>query len=96
MLDTNKYEDNFELGYPVMEGALRPETLTWISEVSEEIKAVSAGNANILTASHHNMIAHSPEGFVVDNTKESVKVLNALGTTLNFSGHIHIQDIVED
>ncbi len=99
MLDTAKYEDNFTLGYPVMEGALRPETLTWISEVREQIKAESAGNANIITASHHNMIAHSPvhsEGFVVDNATESVEVLNALGTTLNFSGHIHIQDIVED
>lgn len=110
MLDTNKYEQNQTVGYPVMEGALRTETLDWLEDVNAGIRsqlnnqAIDQMNAEsiepkIISVSHHNIISHSPvhsKGFVVENAEESAKSLEEMGITLNFSGHIHIQDIEYD
>lgn len=110
MLDTNKYEQNQTVGYPVMEGALRAETFDWLEEVNEEIRSQANNQANgqgidesnepkIISVSHHNIISHSPvhsKGFVVENADESAQSLEEMGIALNFSGHIHIQDIEYD
>ena len=110
MLDTNKYEQNQTVGYPVMEGALRAETLDWLEEVNVKIHSQANNQADgqviaestepkIISVSHHNIISHSPvhsKGFVVENADESAQSLEEMGITLNFSGHIHIQDIEYD
>ncbi len=114
MLDTNKYEQNQTVGYPVMEGALRAETFYWLEEVNVEIREMAKLQTNsqvnvqanaesiepkIISVSHHNIISHSPvhsKGFVVENADESAQTLEEMGITLNFSGHIHIQDIEYD
>jgi 3',5'-cyclic AMP phosphodiesterase CpdA len=106
MLDTNKYEQNQTVGYPVMEGELRADTLDWLEEVNVEIRSqtnwqsVAVSNEpKIISVSHHNIISHSPvhsKGFVVENAEESAQALEEMGITLNFSGHIHIQDIEYD
>ncbi len=98
MLDSNKYEQNQTVGYPVMEGALRTDTLDWLEEVNVEIREM-ANEPKIISVSHHNIISHSPvhsKGFVVENADESAQSLEEMGITLNFSGHIHIQDIEYD
>ncbi len=109
MLDTNKYENNQMVGYPVMEGAIRKETIDWLKEIKVDIHEQTAQETaqetalsiepKIISVSHHNMISHSPvhsKGFVVDNAEESADILEEMGITLNFSGHIHIQDIEYD
>ena len=98
MLDTNKYEDNQALGYPQMSGDVREETLSWLSDVNEDIHA-QVEHPKIISVSHHNLLSHSPvhdEGFVVDHPDGILKMVNEMGITLNFSGHIHIQDIEKD
>ena len=98
MLDTNKYEDNQALGYPQMSGEIREETFSWLSDVNEDIHA-QVQNPKIISVSHHNLLSHSPvhdEGFVVDHPDGILKMVNEMGITLNFSGHIHIQDIEKD
>jgi len=97
MLDTCKYEDNQSLGYPVKSGDIRPETLKWLDEVAQEIKAEAPEGATVISSSHHNLVSHSPvhdKGFVIDHAERGLEVINKLGIKLNFSGHIHIQDIV--
>ena len=98
MLDTNKYEDNQALGYPQMSGDVREETLSWLSDVGEDIHA-QVKDPKIISVSHHNLISHSPvhdEGFVVDHPDGILNMVNDMGITLNFSGHIHIQDSEKD
>lgn len=97
MLDTCKYEDNQSLGYPVKSGDIRPETLKWLDEVAQEIKAEAPEGATVISSSHHNLVSHSPvhdKGFVIDHAERGLEVISKLGIKLNFSGHIHIQDIV--
>ena len=97
MLDTCKYEDNQSLGYPVKSGDIRPETLKWLDEVAQEIKVEAPEGATVISSSHHNLVSHSPvhdKGFVIDHAERGLEVINKLGIKLNFSGHIHIQDIV--
>lgn len=97
MLDTCKYEDNQSLGYPVKSGDIRPETLKWLDEVAQEIKVEAPEGATVISSSHHNLVSHSPvhdKGFVIDHAERGLEVVDKLGIKLNFSGHIHIQDIV--
>ena len=97
MLDTCKYEDNQSLGYSLKSGDIRPETLKWLDEVAQEIKAEAPEGATVISSSHHNLVSHSPvhdKGFVIDHSERGLEVINKLGIKLNFSGHIHIQDIV--
>lgn len=99
MLDTCKYEDNIALGFPVTGGELRPSTISWLMDVDKQIKALSPEGAKVVSSSHHNMLSHSPvhdRGFVIDNIQEGTDILDTLGIKLNFSGHIHIQDIISE
>ncbi len=99
MLDTCKYEDNLSLGYPVTGGALRTSTIEWLLDVDKQIKALSPEGAKVISSSHHNLLSHSPvhnRGFVIDNLQEGTDILDTLGIKLNFSGHIHIQDIISE
>lgn len=99
MLDTCKYEENLSLGYPVTGGALRASTIEWLMDVDKQIKALSPEGAKVISSSHHNLLSHSPvhnRGFVIDNLQEGTDILDTLGIKLNFSGHIHIQDIISE
>lgn len=99
MLDTCIYEDNISLGYPVTGGALRASTISWLRDVDAQIKALSPEGATIISSSHHNLLSHSPvhdRGFVIDNIQDGIDILDTLGIKLNFSGHIHTQDIISE
>lgn len=81
-----------------MSGDVREETLSWLSDVNEDIHA-QVEHPKIISVSHHNLLSHSPvhdEGFVVVHPDDILKMVNEMGITLNFSGHIHIQDIEKD
>ena len=92
MLDTCVYENNLYLGFPVTRGVLTEETLAWIDSLKEQIPQ----GAKIFSVSHHNMAIHAEiltEGYTLDNSYETVEHLSALGIKVNFSGHIHTQDV---
>ncbi|MBU3110241.1 metallophosphoesterase [Clostridium lacusfryxellense] len=93
MLDTNKYENNINLGYPEAGGKISASTLEWIKKCSDLAKE---HNAKIVTVMHQNLLNHVEgitKDFTIDNSKEAVEVFEELGLQITFSGHIHIQDI---
>ena len=97
MLDTADYVSNVPFGFPVMEGAISKGTLEWLQTLKTEVESQSDTEITFISASHHNVLTHSPvhsRGFVVENAEESMDSLDALGIKLNFTGHIHIQDII--
>lgn len=97
MLDTADYMSNVAFGFPVMESAISKGTLEWLQTLKTEVESQSDTEITFISASHHNVLTHSPvhsRGFVVENAEESMDSLDALGIKLNFTGHIHIQDII--
>lgn len=93
MLDTNEYSLNLENGMPTTNGVILEETQDWIEKCS---KMANENNARIVTVTHHNLLKHSELrylGYTLDNYKKIVVLFEKLGFDLNFSGHIHAQDI---
>lgn len=96
MLDTNEYENNEALGFPVANGKIRPETLQWIKKCSAMAKEQ---HAQIITVMHQNLLKHIDmftDGYTIDNSSEAIKAFQDYGLSLVLSGHIHIQDIKSD
>lgn len=96
MLDTNEYENNETLGFPVANGEIRPQTLQWIKKCSDMARQQ---HAQIITVMHQNLLKHIDmftEGYTLDNSSEAVKAFQDYGLDLVLSGHIHIQDIKSD
>ena len=81
------------MAYPEAGGEISASTLEWITRCS---KLAKEHNAKIVTVMHQNLLDHVEgitKNFTIDNNKEAVKVFERLGLQINFSGHIHIQDI---
>lgn len=93
MLDTNEYSLNSEYEMPVPNGIILDETQNWIEECS---KLANENNVKIVTVMHHNLLKHSEMryfGYTLDNYKKILELFEKLRFDLNFSGHIHAQDI---
>lgn len=57
-----------------------------------------AGGATVVTASHHNLVAHtefSRDSFVMFGSDAMLKLLSDHGVRLHLSGHIHAQHIAQ-
>jgi len=97
-LDSAKYENNFEQGWPEVSGALRPETLQWLEKIL--IKARQEGVA-VMATLHHGLVEHWPgqkkfqPEYVVDNDLDLQRLFAHYGVRVNFTGHYHSQDIAE-
>ncbi len=92
MLDSCIYDTNEDLGYPVTGGKLSQSTLNWI----ESLQFVIPEGAKIFSVSHHNLLTHAEmlsNGYTLYNDEAARESLNQLGISLNFSGHIHTQDV---
>ena len=93
MLDTNEYSQNSENEMPTTNGVILEETQNWIEKCS---KMAKENNAKIVTVMHHNLLKHSEMryfGYTLDNYKKIQELFEKLEFDLNFSGHIHAQDI---
>ncbi len=93
MLDTNKYSQNIEAGYPVTEGELSESTLSWIDKQGALAKKEGA---HLFAVMHHNLIDHSELaslGFTINNNEQVITAFKKAGINLVLSGHSHIQDI---
>lgn len=94
MLDTNKYEESKEkLGYQGS-GVIKKETIKWIEDT---LKSRTEDDF-IISVMHHNLMDHNEmfyRGYTLDNNDEILDLFKKMGIRLNFSGHIHIQNIKE-
>jgi predicted phosphodiesterase len=79
-------------------GCLDEEQLQWLEKTLRE-----AEDKLVLVTIHHNVIEHIPgqsdrelgKRYMLDNAIELLDVLRTYGVKLIFSGHLHVQDLVE-
>ncbi len=86
MLDTNIYGQGFA----------KDSTLEWTEEMLS--KAQSEG-IDVIAVSHQNLYAHSDMlsfGYQMYNADKLIELYKKYGVVCNFSGHIHIQSIIDD
>ena len=92
MLDTNKYQRDGRLTLPENSGQLLPETLRWLEE---QLQAAQKEGVEVITATHHSLLDQSrlTNGYTLDNAQEVLALYQEYGVRVNFSGHVHIQNI---
>lgn len=93
MLDSCRYNDNLELGYPEAGGGFSESTLAWLNDNLEDARA--AGDYTLI-ALHHSLIEHNPhvsKNYTIDSAVAVLALLGKSGIPAVLSGHIHIQDI---
>jgi 3',5'-cyclic AMP phosphodiesterase CpdA len=77
-------------------GCLDEAQLIWLEKLLPEIK-----NKLVLVMIHHNVIEHLPgqsqhelgKRYMLANAKDLLKMLQAAGVKLIFTGHLHVQDV---
>lgn len=94
MLDTNRYDENRELGYPVSSGGLTPGELSWIRGSLQRSRSRGEG---VLAFGHHNLVSHNLLGYrdeirVMEESEANSGLLSSGGAPIFFSGHIHAQE----
>jgi 3',5'-cyclic AMP phosphodiesterase CpdA len=94
-IDSCKYEENKELGYPVVSGRISPETMVWIQGVMQQ---AHAGGKRVIAFMHHGVNQHFfgeaelfPD-YLVDDWPGVSLQLAQTGLKVVFTGHYHSQD----
>jgi 3',5'-cyclic AMP phosphodiesterase CpdA len=93
MLDTSKYKNNSNPGFPEREGEISQDTLQWIEKCCALAREKGV---NLITVMHHNILDHCDviqKGYILNNNGEAIDTFKANNMNLVLSGHIHIQDI---
>jgi 3',5'-cyclic AMP phosphodiesterase CpdA len=96
MLDTNLYQNNLSNGYSDPLGSLEESTRSWIREKADTAKK---DNKKLLVAMHHSLIEHNimvSRGFTILDNDSLIDLFIFLQIEAVLSGHIHIQDIIEE
>lgn len=86
LLDTNCNE---------VEGWLLPSTLEW---AEQQLQAAQAAGATVIGATHQNLFLHSAlfdGGYQIYNAQPLINLYKQYGVRLHFSGHMHIQHILQ-
>ena len=86
MLDTNTYGQNY----------VKDTTLAW---AEEQLAAAQSKNIDVIAVSHQNLYAHSTMlsfGYRLYNADKLQALYEKYSVRCNFSGHIHIQSIIDD
>lgn len=76
-------------------GTIRTKTLSWIEE---HLKEAQEKGIKVISLTHQNLFVHSKNftwGYQLDNASKLLALYQKYGVTLNLSGHLHIQHIVE-
>jgi hypothetical protein len=94
-LDSCKYQDNEQLGTPVVSGRLSPQTMSW---VLGKLQEAQAGDKQVIAFMHHGVNLHFfgenqlfPD-FLVDDWPVVSAQLAGAGLQVIFTGHYHSQD----
>lgn len=96
MLDTNEYQNNEALGFPMPNGTISSETFQWIKKCSDMARQQ---HAQVITVMHQNLLKHMDmltDGYTLDNSSDAIKVFEDCNLNLVLSGHIHVQNIKSD
>ncbi len=96
MLDTCRYENNLTYDFPVSNGVISQETRAWIEQTVREGKAEGK---EMMAAMHHPLLEHNimvSDGFTIDDNRALVDFFSSLHVYTILTGHIHIQDIMEE
>ena len=96
MLDTTLNRFNYEYGESFTSGELYEPTLTWIESI---LKKARDKNIHVMSFSHHNLYTHHPAFdyfYTLQNANQVLDLYRKYNVTLNFSGHLHIQNIKEE
>ncbi len=95
-IDSAMYEDNKRLGYPVVAGGIREQTLEWLLEIMAEAKTEGK---RVIAQLHHGVVAHfdaQPLAFpewLIEDWEETATILADAGLSIVFTGHFHAQDV---
>ena len=94
-IDSCKYQDNLELGTPVVSGRLSAETMAWIVATLQD---AHAKGKQVIAFMHHNVNQHFlaepvlfPE-YLLDDWPSASAQLAGAGLEVVFTGHYHSQD----
>lgn len=93
LLDTTLCRYNYENLMNFIGGFLEESTLNWIEE---NLKIAKEKNIKVTSFTHHNLINHNPmfeNGYTLSNADDLLEIFSKYQVKLNFSGHLHIQNI---
>lgn len=96
MLDTSLSEFNQEVDFNVTGGELSEATLSWIES---NLKYAKENNIEVISASHHNLITHNElfeSNYTLFNATKLKELYSKYDVKVNFSGHLHIQNIKKE
>ncbi len=94
-VDSNLYAETFSKEAPLTQGRVKEKTVTWLQQVLAQAREA---NQTPLLFLHHNLLAHNEkvqQGFVLNNAADILDFINEYQVPLAFSGHIHLQDIMQ-
>jgi len=94
-IDSCKYEESARLGFPVVSGRIKPETMEWIQA---QLGQAAARGIEVIGFMHHGVNQHFlgeaqvfPD-YLVDDWPTVSAQLAAAGLRTLFTGHYHSQD----
>lgn len=92
MLDTTQAKYNAEKGKNDHSGKVEEATLQWIEK---NLQIAKEKGIKVLSFTHHNLLTHNKtmESFTIKNSNALLKLLAKYDVCLNFSGHLHAQNI---
>lgn len=95
MLDANlsKYNEDFDMN--LSGGYLENTTLQWVEMI---LKQAKNQGARVISCTHQNLMTHNQlftNGYTISNANELIELFKQYGVKINFSGHLHIQNIQE-
>lgn len=96
MLDSTLSKFNFEENRNITGGFISGITYDWIEGILKE--AVSKGQ-HVVSFMHHNLMDHNSSfvaGYTIIKNEYVLELFAKYNVTLNFSGHMHIQNISEE
>lgn len=94
-LDACRYDENKGLGYTVVDGMLKPETLAW---ATQHIQAARASGKQIIAFMHHGVNAHFTfepilyPMFLTEEWRSDSTQLADAGLRVILTGHFHAND----
>ena len=93
MLSSSVSELNYEFDTNFVGGEISKETLNWLED---NLKYAKENNIEVVSAMHHNLLVHNElfkNSYTLYNNQEVLDLYNKYGVKINFSGHLHIQNI---
>ncbi|MFA5585272.1 MAG: metallophosphoesterase [Saccharofermentanales bacterium] len=86
MIDVNGYG---------IKGFIPEQTIAW---VKDQLRKAKRAKATVLGVSHQNLLLHNerfPFGYQIIGAEELIELYKKYGVKLHFSGHIHMQHIMQ-